>query len=360
MFGARKPIMRKQSGALGYLMVCAIVPMTFLVGSMAVDFAHMTAVRSELQNATDAAALAGAQSLITDPTNVETHAREICGVNLADGRSVSSDSANTDVSVDVTPAVGTNPGACQVTAQMTINHLFAPIFGRQTEDIVVTSIAATQGSLKRTTDGGGFPLAIGTGTGGNESNGQGGPQTYSQPSILDRNVGDLVELNLNAQGYKNVAFTSLSTDPASGNTIHDMIDQALGITPVTPGTIPPVEVGDSIALNNGVIGAHQLASSPYYEAMMNMPLVILPVVEGDPAFNQTRTVVGFITVRFESVTLNQSQGQVETIMARIVKSIVPGLGDSDVPDSTNDSFDPNLAGISPGPVRLVHSLDSYM
>src|SRR5215468_1930971 len=52
---------RNQKGLLGAPMLACCIVIALVVASLAVDFGHAATVRTQLQNATDAAALAGAQ-----------------------------------------------------------------------------------------------------------------------------------------------------------------------------------------------------------------------------------------------------------------------------------------------------------
>src|SRR4030095_1768975 len=151
---------RRQTGLLGAPLLAASILIGVTLASLAVDFGHATMVRTELQNATDAAALAGAQDLYANPENTETHARLVASVNKANGMAVSSSNPGTTVSVTVTPPGGASQPQVEVTASMRIRHLLAPIFGHFDDVITARSVAAPSSLLRRLNAGKGFPLAV--------------------------------------------------------------------------------------------------------------------------------------------------------------------------------------------------------
>src|SRR5438874_10364958 len=130
-----KQPLRNQGGTLGAVLFSALFLIIIGIGAMAMDMAHVQAVRTELQSAADAAAIAGAYDLTADPDNAESHALQIAGTNNADGRAVSNSSANTVVTA-LADTTG-EPPVMQVDAQMQINHILAPIFGRTTDTLKV-------------------------------------------------------------------------------------------------------------------------------------------------------------------------------------------------------------------------------
>src|SRR5688572_19789845 len=94
---------RGRRGVFAAALLPAGVIGSLAIGAVAVDFSHMLAVKTELQTATDAGALAGAQDLFSDLDNVERHALEITARNQADGKPVSNDTPDTIVTVQVVP-----------------------------------------------------------------------------------------------------------------------------------------------------------------------------------------------------------------------------------------------------------------
>ena len=152
--------LRSQRGSLGTLILAVIIPISFGIGAFALDMAHYSAVKGELQKAVDAAALAGAASLVEEPDQCENHALIVAEMNNADGKAVSNLSDSTTVTVEVLPCTDTSVGYVTVTASMAIRHMFAPIFGRATDTITTSSRAGTYGTLTQIAADHAFPLAV--------------------------------------------------------------------------------------------------------------------------------------------------------------------------------------------------------
>lgn len=141
---------RSQRGSLAGIMVATLILITVVLGALAVDFFHMHTVQTELQNATDAASLAGAQDLYVNPDLIQIHALETAAKNSADGHAVSVNSPDTTVAVQVSqPEESGSTGQVQVTAAMKVNHLFAPIVNRFSDTVTASSIAARNYTINR-------------------------------------------------------------------------------------------------------------------------------------------------------------------------------------------------------------------
>lgn len=130
----------------GSLAACLLLPlllMTSLISMLCVDIGHNVAVRSELQNAVDAAALAGARDWAnsTSWAMVNPDALAVAAANMADGRAVSNQSTGTTVSVTGQPPTANVNGTCEVTAQMLIPNIFAKLINHGSDAINVTSTA---------------------------------------------------------------------------------------------------------------------------------------------------------------------------------------------------------------------------
>src|SRR4030095_586209 len=142
---------RKQTGSLGGLAFSAALIAILGLGAVALDMSHVSAVRSELQNASDAAALAGAQAFVQgEGENAEANALDVAENNSADGRPVSNESPETEVTVQATPAlVPGEANIVRVDSSVTIHHMLASIFGRPTDTISVRSRAGAYHSVTR-------------------------------------------------------------------------------------------------------------------------------------------------------------------------------------------------------------------
>lgn len=181
-------------------------------------------------------------------------------------------------------------------------------------------------------------------------NGNGSNVWYHGP-LSSANVGDTVVFYINSQQYKNAAFTSLTEKETNANWIDNAIEQSLGLQSPIPGYIPSVKAGDDIYLMNGVAGQKKLASDPDYTALVNKKVLFLPVISGNPPFNQSQKCIGFIAVRVTDVEINQSGGVVESITCKIIRAIGPGTSTTPI-DSGNATNDQALVRLAPGPIKL--------
>ena len=77
---------------------------------------------------------------------------------------------------------------------------------------------------------------------------------------------------------------------------------------------------------------------------------MLPVMMGDPPYNQGRKCVGFITVKVTEIHKNGAGGQVERITAKIVKGVTKGRGGKPTQAGNKN---PQMENISAGTVKLV-------
>ena len=135
---------RNDRGSLGLLIPCAILLLILGVGSFAADVVHNTLVRAELQNASDAGALAGAAALVSAQTApmADYYATQATAANFADGNPVSENSANTTVAVSIDTNVPGEIGECHVQVSRQIQNWLASIFGRSTELVSADATAA--------------------------------------------------------------------------------------------------------------------------------------------------------------------------------------------------------------------------
>src|SRR5215470_2466253 len=151
-----------QTGSMGAVIFSAALISILGLGAFALDFSHMLAVRGELQNAADAAALAGAGAYAKlEDDQAEVDALEVASVNTADGRAVSNESPDTEITVDSFHSTGNgDPNVVEVNAAMTVNHMLAPIFARKQDRITVASRAGCYDYVKVLGGNQAFPIAI--------------------------------------------------------------------------------------------------------------------------------------------------------------------------------------------------------
>lgn len=336
---------RNQNGSLAVLLPCAILLAAVGLGAFAIDVNHNITVRTELQSATDAAALGGGMSLLKTTTESRAYddALSVAQVNTADGKNVT----NSESGFEVLPTqegwdASTNSCKFTVDATKTINNMFAKLFHHNTDDIgahstaqtwrSVTGVAANQAILPIT-------VSLDTIVG------------HTQP-LYKNKTGDVVNFSINSQQFKNAAFTSFTIKSANANYLTDMIDFALGLGPLPQGGIPPMNVGDTIYLTNGVAEQKQMAKGEYLSGLTDPDKTFLiPVIKGDPPYNQTQQIVGFLTVKFKKIKINGSGGQVEDMDMELVKGMIKGTGG--IPNTGNGTADPGMKDLSPGTIKLV-------
>ncbi|GEM_PF-910042 len=335
---------RANRGSIVALVPAGILMAVIGIGAFALDISHNVSVRSELQSATDAAALAGAQDLISASTerNADTTALLIAAANTADGTPIDNATTKTTVTSETSPwDNSTDSGTVQVDATVSVTNMFAKLFGHNSDDVHGHSMAKCWRSVTGIRSNEGFPLMVSLDTA------QGNPKPLYQMSI-----GDKFDIHINSQQFKNGAWTGFTTKNTNANWLKAVMDMALGFTPATPGYIPGATVGDSLELGNGVMAQKTLAE-PAYESRLTDPkfTVVIPVMTGEPPYNQNRKAVGFITLHIDSVSKNKSGGEVETLHATIVKGIVKGTGG--IPAAGNSAVSQGMNNISAGTVQLV-------
>jgi hypothetical protein len=330
--------------------IIALVPLVILIvvigiGAYAIDTNHNITVRSEMQNATDAGALGGARDLIDPQTerNADFTSLDVAAQNTADGKNVS----NATPGVSITSQCSSwdpsnNSATCTVDAQQKINNVFAKIFGHATDNINTHSQAIAYRSVTGINPNTGFPMIVSIDT------------TNGNPKPLYKlNLGDSFDIFINSQQYKNAAWTSFLNNNTNANWLKSAMDMALGISTMQPGTFTGINVGDSASMGNGVMAQKALADGAELSALTNADAqYIVPVMMGDPPYNQSRPVVGFITIKVTGVEINKSGGQVEVLHATLVKGVTKGTGG--IPTvSGKTAIDDALKNLSPGTTQLV-------
>jgi hypothetical protein len=333
---------RRQSGLLVYILPAVILMVGAGLAALGTDIAHGVDCRSELQNATDAGALSGAQDLFIPNNNAQaiSDALSTASLNTADGRSVSKNSPNTTVSANIlNPANANILGQCQCNASMQVQNYFAKMFGMYNQTVNTTSTATAYKSLTAVDPGILFPLAVSIDT----------LKGHTVP-LYQNKVGDTVTFNIESQQVDNSAWTSLSVAHPNANWIDQAIDSALGINFV-PGLIPGVSIGDQIGLMNGVAGTKDLSGSNPENSALLSQIVCLPVIQGDSPYNQTTPLIGWITVQITKVTKNMGKGKVLQFTATIVKGIEKGTP-GQIVTGGNSQITSALNALSPGTVEL--------
>jgi Flp pilus assembly protein TadG len=335
---------KSQRGSIVALIPALILIIVIGVGAFAIDTTHNMTVRSELQNATDAAALAGARDLIDVKTEntADSTALDVASQNKADGKDVS----NTTRGVTVTSQCSSwdtsnNSATCTVDAQQTIGNVFAKLFGHATDNVNTHSVAIAYRSITGIAPNYGFPMMVSIDT------------TNGNPKPINQlNIGDSFDIFINSQQWKNAAWTSFKMQNTNANWLKTAMEMGLGLQPMQDGIFTGIDVGDNASLANGVEGQKALAGGEELSALTAEGMnVTIPVMSGDPPYNQDRQVVGFITIHVTGVDINKSGGQVEILHAKLVKGTTKGTGG--LPKVSTNNNNNALQNISTGTVQLI-------
>lgn len=349
MNSRNKVYMRNERGQLGLMFVILSITIVLIFGALAIDFSHISTVRTQLHNATDAGALAGAQDLWFNLNQCEADARAVAALNSADGKPVVNDpSKGTTVNVIVTAPQGTTPGQVEVNASMRVSHWFAPFFEHWTDTVTVKSVAGTSGDMYRIASGQLFPLAVSVDAVPTDNKGN----VLGLP-MSQLHINDTVTFYIGSQSFKTAAFTSLSTGSASASTLNNMIDEILTGTPKKQVDIPSITVGDQINLNNGIDGQKSLTKEPRYSEILAEPAILVALIQGYPAYNQTTPVVGFAALKVTNVVANPMSG----IVLSITGTLVPPpqvIGESGpFPTTGNPVNDSTISRFDLHPIQLI-------
>ena len=288
LFTKLQKLWRAERGAVAVITAVALTGLVALTGA-AVDLGVVYSARSELQNATDAAAMAGAAELVSDTNGdqiVETNysgARD-SAIGFVESNTMVTEGLVWNEEIDLYEAglwdfdlddfskLGDSAdpddlNAVRVSMQRPVNMLFAKVVGLDQVQVGVSSTAflGCAGSGGKAD----LPIAI-------------------NDDVLD-SLGPNDDIVLNSENEENGQWTSFFTWPTNKNTIDYYMDN--------PDEIPQLNVGDEIAMNNGVISPLFGSLETLFEENKDangMWHVMLPVVDWEPPQNQG-TVVGFVS-----------------------------------------------------------------
>jgi Flp pilus assembly protein TadG len=277
MRGKIREFFSDQRGAAVVVTALGLVGILGVAG-LAVDLGHLYVVKSELQRAADAGALAGAQALfsVAQPSTPQCSAAlakgtEIAQANLVEGSIPTLATIQTGYwnwsSSTWTQGCSANPftNAVKVTTgRDNISLIFMGVLGRGPGNLQATAIAG-KGWVNNLNPGYGFVLAVG--------------KKYVKTGPLDIYLND----DKSDQG----AWYAKDQKP-NNNLIRGYLEN--------PSTIPGIQKGDTINLNNGVWkNVLSIIASNYIGQT-----VWLPVVD-TVKFNQSATVLGFTGFQITAV-----------------------------------------------------------
>lgn len=262
-------------GDEGVVLVWFALLLIVLLGfaSFAVDISHWYLAANRAQKRADAAALAGAVFLPSDPTRA-----------LATARAVAGDNSNDDAArVTVSPEVGDQPNRLKVTVTETVDNLFANIFGRPTQNVTRTAVAEYSP-----------PLAMGSPTNqlGNDPESNGTPGSTKFPNLW-ANIAGPDSPKQNGDAFQASDCSSTADNCAGTNTDYDPSGYYYTVR-IAPGSAGPVvlqafdpafvAVGDSCGANDdnsNLQGAAQLLPNfnPLYPGTIPPSVRYQPVLD---------------------------------------------------------------------------------
>jgi len=313
-----------QSGSVA---VITGIVITVLIGfaALGVDIAHMVMVKSQLQKAADAGALAGARGLwplvlpvktndTVNPncTDGENVAKLTAHNNLVDGRALAYDSEITAqagrwdyASRTFTPSYATNANGVRVTTRRDgVVMFFARVLGISTGNLSATSIAVmdyTSGVGK-----GCLPIAL----------------DHNKACDSDGNVRDGTEIivHMTPDVDDNAGWFVVPPDSAAAATLKDYINKY---------SCTALNEGDPINLQNGadasVIAAIQDEFNNYHGG--TTWTVVVPTVL-IPKFGQTQPIETFVGLEIDYVLNTTSDKQVRGHLVKLadISTGLPGGG----------------------------------
>jgi Flp pilus assembly protein TadG len=340
---ARRQFYRDRRGNLCGVFLGIGVLINIGLCALAADTSHFLATKEELQNATDAGALAGAMDLMQHPQDAEKDARIIAAKNFADATSVDDSVSKANVAVNVTPATTSTAGKVHVHAEVTVRNIFAHLLGRHFDTITSDSVAGTRGKLVRANSGQVFPIAVGLEAGATDDD-----DLSKQSPLYTKQAGDYFKLYFNST-QKNAAFTSFTDGSKGAGWFKDAMVEAAGHQPHKDRVVPAVGVNDNILFTQGTGPYSELLGDPVYSYLIDRTIV-LPVVRGEAPFTDPRAVIGFISLKVTSIQKNNN-GEPKLIGGILV--VAQPRGVSGKLSITPKKLEDAMNQLSAGPVQLI-------
>jgi hypothetical protein len=296
---------RRNQGSAAALAFVAVVPLVAAIGGFAVDCMHFNDAKGELQRATDAAALGGAQDLQKyngtgipasassySATNSEplNFALATAAMNAVDGPIGLWSSSNRTINATIRydskfPGSATWPNRCDVVTSIHINSLFEKVIGNFGQTVNAKASAAMYPVTTVTTP---MPLLI--------------SQDDTDPNgrtLLNTGAGGTLTIIIKDNASSNAVwiFNSNKDDQALINHIIDPTQYpTIPIKPVTLNdhTLNDIEINDIIKSDNGTKSAGTL-----FDQLVGRDIILL-VTDASVASDYTakgipqRKVIGFI------------------------------------------------------------------
>lgn len=310
---------RNQRGAAATVLLSLFILITMAVSSLAMDIAHAVLVRTQLQNAVDSAALAGAYaaglglSTSSRSASAVAYATAIAAANKADNLSVSNSSPG--MSVQISANAATSPTTVTVVATRTISPIFSRLVGAYSFPVSARAVATGALGLSTVSNQQVYNLAVSINCVPNS-----GPQARS-PLNSYTGVGAQnrqFNLVLSPQGARNCGW----------------------VTDWTNCHNPSLSVGSSqVNLTSGFISYQTLNLYPGQ-------MLIVPLVQESGSFNSKRTVIGVVGFRISSIKYP------DTISGYITTPICKGTPGMPVIGSASSADNQFLQDWAPSSVQL--------
>lgn len=309
----------RDSGQCSSTLMLLLIFVSILVGSFTVDTVHLLLVREQLQRATDAAAIAGAETLFTKPDQADSAARNMLSLHIVDGAKVC-DAGDRSIQIYTEVPQEGGFGTVEVKASILVHHLSKFLLFLHPTEVTVRSVAGGEGVLSTLHADQAFPIAVSISC---------TPEVkgIKQPPLNARKVGDEVSLLFGATGAKNAAFTGLH-QLASKDEIRMRIRKVLGLHHDPNYHVDAVTVGDTINLINGTLGRDLLTNNQIETALLEHTGIVVPLIDDDPSYNQQARVVGFMGLKVLGISWrndpDSTSGATQEIRGRIVPVLARG------------------------------------
>lgn len=310
----------------GSIIVWSAAMMFVLVGmtAVAIDIGHLYVVRSELQNAADAAALSGANYLFPvssgapNWTLAQTKATSAALLNKVDDISITNSSVqygywNISGTPSTLQATTITPGqydlpAVKVTISKTAGHnggpvqlYFGNLLGISTVDVSATAVAVV-GGASSLNSGNLFPMAIAKSTYDSYWN-----SSTSQPKI-DPLTGAAYKFNVGGNGSTAGTWTTFNT---SANDVGTILNFILNGSPIS------YHIGDNIWIAPG-------AKTTIYSSVTVGKTVVVPIVSNVTTTGQ-QAIIAFGVAKIDASLGGSSKFvQMHFIASQIAYDVDPG------------------------------------
>lgn len=334
--------LRTQKGSTAALAFIALVPLLAALGGFAVDCMHVNDAHGELQRATDAAALAGAQSLgdykgtgSTTASSVSAsneqpvnYALQVSSLNAVDGPSGLWAGGNRTVTATIVydpnfSGPPNRPNRCNVTGQIGIKSFFAHIFGNVGQTVNTTSSAAL---TPLSTLYSFMPLLVSL----NDFDPSG-------RKLEDQDVGDEYTVEIKSNTSSNSVWILNSNKDCIAQ-----LDHIADPANYPAVEMPPLSVGDWVKSDNG-----KKSAGKQFQQLVGKDVAF--VITGDAVDSDylakgqpLHQIVGFMVMHVTSA--DSSAGKDGYSLTGLLKpAVLNGTYNQNVPASQITTFSPFLA-----------------